>query len=54
MLVSMNASEENVRDLAPTPTLEVNPRSVKVATPEESGLTVTDVTAAPLLPTLST
>jgi hypothetical protein len=50
----MNASEENVRDLAPTPTFEVNPRSVKVATPEESVLTVTEVTAAPLLPTLST
>jgi hypothetical protein len=31
--VPTNASEVKVRDLAPTPTFEVNPRSVNVATP---------------------
>jgi hypothetical protein len=32
-VVPTKASEVNVRDLAPTPKFEVNPRSVNVATP---------------------
>jgi hypothetical protein len=53
MVVPTKASEVNVRDLAPTPTFEVNPRSVNVATPW-TVLTVTEVTAVPEVPTLST
>ena len=51
--VPRNASEVNVRVLAPTPTFEVNPRSVNVATPP-TVLTVTEVTAFPDAPTRST
>jgi hypothetical protein len=52
-VVPTNASEVKVSSLAPAPTLEVKPRSVNVATPE-TVLTVTEVTAVPEVPTLST
>jgi hypothetical protein len=52
-LVPTKASELNVRVLAPTPTFEVKPRSVNVATPL-TVLTVTEVTAAPDAPSLRT
>jgi hypothetical protein len=52
-LVPTKASEVNVRVLAPTPTFEVKPRSVNVATPL-TVLTVTEVTAAPDAPSLRT
>jgi hypothetical protein len=52
-VVPINASEEKVRVLAPTPTFEVNPRSVNVATPE-TVRTVTEVTAVPEVPTRRT
>jgi hypothetical protein len=52
-VVPTKASELKVRSLAPTPTLEVKPRSVNVATPE-TVLTVTEVTGVPEIPTLST
>jgi hypothetical protein len=51
--VPTNASEEKVKVLAPAPTFEVKPRSVNVATPE-TVRTVTEVTAVPEFPTLST
>ena len=51
--VPTNASEVKVNSLAPTPTFEIRPRSVNVATPS-SVLTVTEVTAVPEVPTLST
>jgi hypothetical protein len=51
--VPIKASEVKVRVLAPTPTFEVKPRSVNVATPE-TVRTVTDVTAVPEAPTLRT
>jgi hypothetical protein len=52
-VVPTNASEEKVKVLAPAPTFEVKPRSVNVATPE-TVRTVTEVTAVPKFPTLST
>jgi hypothetical protein len=52
-VVPTNASEEKVKVLAPAPTFEVKPRSVNVATPE-TVRTVTEVTAVPEVPTLST
>jgi len=51
--VPRKASEVKVRVLAPTPTFEVNPRSVNVAIPA-TVRTVTEVTAVPEFPTLST
>jgi hypothetical protein len=51
--VPRKASEVKVSVLAPTPTFEVNPRSVNVATPP-TVLTVTEVTAFPDAPTRST
>jgi hypothetical protein len=51
--VPTNASAVNARVLAPLPTLDVKPRSVKVATPL-TVLTVTEVTAVPEFPTLRT
>jgi hypothetical protein len=51
--VAIKASEVKVRVLAPTPTFEVNPRSVNVATPP-TVRTVTAVTADPPEPTRKT
>jgi hypothetical protein len=45
--------DEKVSVLVPTPTFDVKPRSVNVATPE-TVLTVTAVTAVPEVPTRRT
>jgi hypothetical protein len=52
-VVPTNASEEKVSVLAPTPTFEVKPRSVNVATPP-TVRTVTAVAADPPEPTRKT